>query len=341
MWRSKWSSVINAGLRALVNLMPGDYEGNQVLNVLAADPWTKDDLNTTCSYTAATLRKMEGEGHIKWKHLQAIAVVLENTKTGSLSRFIPEATPLKVYTASDSVLTMYNKVVTRSWETMWNECRQIWSKHISQAHFSVNDGAMITGICEGLLNMLSQVEPNRGNPISFSDQITLISTMNEKRGGAEDTFAKVRDELEKFAVGTVIILGPADADLWWPDCVGSASSETWTRRSYTYFEALISGKHPYIRGSAPLKQLEIRSWLSKKGRQCYDHHFQDTTSNIAKMTQILTNLAALNQMLGILYEVAWQIGLLPGEAAFTPTWIANYPGLGQNLQEEETPGSRH
>ena len=97
MWRSKWSSVINAGLRALVNLMPGAYEGNQVLNVLAADPWTKDDLNTTCSYTAATLRKMEGEGHIKWKHLQAIAVVLENTKTGSLSRFIPEATPLKVY----------------------------------------------------------------------------------------------------------------------------------------------------------------------------------------------------------------------------------------------------
>ena len=65
MWRSKWSSVINAGLRALVNLMPGAYEGNQVLNVLAADPWTKDDLNTTCSYTAATLRKMEGEGHIK------------------------------------------------------------------------------------------------------------------------------------------------------------------------------------------------------------------------------------------------------------------------------------
>ena len=53
--------------------------------------------------------------------------------------------------------------------------------------------------------------------------------------------------------------------------------------------------------------------------------------------QTLTNLAALNQMLGILYEVASQIGLLPGEAAFTPKWISNYPGLGQNLQEEETP----
>ena len=58
------------------------------------------------------------------------------------------------------------------------------------------------------------------------------------------------------------------------------------------------------------------------------------------MVQILTNLAALNQMLGVLYEVASQIGLLPGEAAFTPKWITKYPGLGQNMQEEETPGSK-
>ena len=58
------------------------------------------------------------------------------------------------------------------------------------------------------------------------------------------------------------------------------------------------------------------------------------------MVQILTNLAALNQMLGILYEVASQIGLLPGEAAFTPKWITKYPGLGQNMQEEETPSSK-
>ena len=146
MWRSKWSSVIADGLRALVNLMPGAYEGNQSLNVLFTDPWTKDDLDTICSYTAATLRKMEGGGHIKWTYLTAINVVLENTKTGTLSRFIPEATPLKVYAASDSTLTMYNKSITRSWETMWNECRQIWSKHISQAHVSLNDGALITGI---------------------------------------------------------------------------------------------------------------------------------------------------------------------------------------------------
>ena len=56
--------------------------------------------------------------------------------------------------------------------------------------------------------------------------------MNEKRGDAEDTFRKVRDALEAFAPGAVIIFGPGDADLWWPDCVGAASSATWMRRSF-------------------------------------------------------------------------------------------------------------
>ena len=58
------------------------------------------------------------------------------------------------------------------------------------------------------------------------------------------------------------------------------------------------------------------------------------------MTQIITNLAVLNRMLGMLYEVASQIGLLPNVPAFTPQWISRYPGLGQSMQEEETPGSK-
>ena len=82
MLRMKWNGVITDGLRALVNLMPGAYEGNQILNVLLADPWTKDDLNTMCAFTAKTLRKMESEGHIKWNYMDAICNVLENTKIG-------------------------------------------------------------------------------------------------------------------------------------------------------------------------------------------------------------------------------------------------------------------
>ena len=147
--------------------------------------------------------------------------------------------------------------------------------------------------------------------------------------------------MEKFTVGAVSIIGPAEADLWWPDCVGSSSNNKWTEWSHSYFEKLTSGKHPYIRGSAPLKQLEIRSWVSKKGRQCYDEHFQDTPSNVAKMAQIVTNLAVLNRMLGMLYEVASQIGLLPNVPAFTPQWISKYSGLCQSRQEGETPGSKN
>ena len=114
MVRTKWHGVITDGLRALINLMPNAYEGNQIINVILADSWTKDDLNTMCAFTAKTLRKNESEGHIKWNYMDAVCNVLENTKAGSLTHFVPEATPLKVYGASDSTLTMFNKEITRS-----------------------------------------------------------------------------------------------------------------------------------------------------------------------------------------------------------------------------------
>ena len=195
MWRTKWHGVISDGLRSLLNLMPNAYEGNQIINVMLADPWTKDDLNTMCAFAAKTLRKMESEGHIKWNYMDAVCNVLENTKMGTLGQFIPEVTLLKIYGTSDSTLTLYNKSITRSWETMWNEYRQIWSRHISHTQFSVKDGAMIAGIYQGLIDMLDRVEPNRGNPGSLSDQIVFISSMNEKKANLEETFTKVRDEL--------------------------------------------------------------------------------------------------------------------------------------------------
>ena len=161
--------------------------------------------------------------------------------------------------------------------------------------------------------------------------------MNEKRGDAEGLFKNVHDVLEEFAAGTVIIFGPADADLWWPDSKGAASSATWMKRSFTYFDARTEGgKHPYIRGTAPLSQLDLRSWVSKNGKQCYDHDFQDTPSNVVKMTQILTNLVVLNQMLGNLFEVAAQIGHLPNEGSMAPRWISKNPNFGRR---EETPSA--
>ena len=165
MVRTKWQGVITDGLRSLLNLMPNAYEGNQIMNVITADPWS-NELDTTCAFAAKTLRKNESEGHIKWNYVDAVCRVLEDSKMGTLDQFIPEVTPLKIYGTSDSTLTLFNKTITRSWETMWNEYPQIWSRHVSQAHFSVKGGAMITGIYQGLVDLLARVEPNRGNPTS-------------------------------------------------------------------------------------------------------------------------------------------------------------------------------
>ncbi len=175
--------------------------------------------------------------------------------------------------------------------------------------------------------------------MSFSDQIVFMSSMNEKKPNLDWTFEEVRGDLDKFSVGAVSIIGPNEADHWWPDSAGSADNKKWTDLSYHYFGKLISGRHLYLRGSAPMSQLDIRSWISNARRQCYDHHFQDSTTNVAKMVQLITNLPILNRMLGALYEVASQVGLLPNVPPFTPRWISKFPGLGQDEQEEATPGS--
>ena len=80
MVRAKWHGMISDGLRSLLNLMPNAYEGNQIMNVILADPWTKNDLDTMCAFTAKTLRKNESEGHFKWNYTDAVCNVLENSK---------------------------------------------------------------------------------------------------------------------------------------------------------------------------------------------------------------------------------------------------------------------
>ena len=122
---------------------------------------------------------------------------------------------------------------------------------------------LITEICAGLQTILSQNDAAGGDPIAFADHISFLSMMNEKRGDAEDSFRKVRDALEAFAPGTVIIFGPADTDLWWPDCVGAASSATWMRRSFAYFDALTEGgKILILEGLHPLV-----NWICDPGCQ--------------------------------------------------------------------------
>ena len=131
---------------------------------------------------------------------------------------------------------------------------------------------------------------------------------------------KANKALELYPAGTLIVFGPAEADFWWPQSKGSKSSTRWQRFSEEYFDLLMrGGKHIYIRGTAPLSQLDLRTGISGAGKVWYDHHFQHTQANAFKMSQILTNLVVVTQMLSNLRAAAILLGRLPDE---DPTSIA-------------------
>ena len=91
--------------------------------------------------------------------------------------------------------------------------------------------------------------------------------MNEKRNDLQENCRKANKALELYPVGTLIVFGPAEADFWWPQSKGSKSSTRWQRFSEEYFDILMQGsKHPYIRGTAPLSQLDLRTWVSAAGK---------------------------------------------------------------------------
>ena len=140
--------------------------------------------------------------------------------------------------------------------------------------------------------------------------------MNEKRGDLQENFRKANRALELYPAGTLVAFGPAEADFWWPQSKGSKGSTRWQRFSEEYFDLLMrGGKHIYIRGTAPLSQLDLRTGISGAGRVWYDHHFQDTQANAFKMSQILTNLVVVTHMLSSLRAAAIRLGRLPKEDA--------------------------
>ena len=275
---SAWSSLLVNGTRAAINLMPHSFRYHQAFSLV-----DHRDFEETCKITTAFLTSCQHNGDLQWSYLDGCIQVLNNCD--DLNRFIPYDGPRVQYVASDSVLTLRNtdKPPFRHWETLWGENRQVWAKHISKSTFAVRDCGLVTDICAGLQSILAENDPAGGDPSAFSDHITFMSMMNEKRGDAAPSFSRVREALDKFSPGAVAIFGPGDADMWWPDCAGTSSNKTWQRRSLEYFSALTEGaKHPYIRGNSALSQLDLRSWISNAGKQCYDHHFQDTKNNSVK-----------------------------------------------------------
>ena len=63
----------------------------------------KGDLDALCGFTSAYLRKVQSEGHIKWRYLDAVIEVLAATRTGTLDRFIRCRSKEKLYSKRQRV----------------------------------------------------------------------------------------------------------------------------------------------------------------------------------------------------------------------------------------------
>ena len=152
---------------------------------------------------------------------------------------------------------------------------------------------------------------------------------NENKYERNDFFQEASEYLGRFPVGTVSIFGPATADLWWPDTVGSAGNATWDKLSHLYFGILTNDNvHPCIRGSAPLGDMELRRGVSAKGNPWTDHHFADTGPNCFKMSMILTNLVIWQQFPCNMREVAVALGRIAPDGR-APRWMT---GSGRGIQ---------
>ena len=86
--------------------------------------------------------------------------------------------------------------------------------------------------------------------------------------------------------------------------------------------------HPWIRGSAPLGDMELRRGISSKGNPWTDHHFADTGPNCFKMSMILTNLVIWQQFLCNMREVAVALGRIAPDGR-APRWLT---GSGRGIQ---------
>ena len=89
-------------------------------------------------------------------------------------------------------------------------------------------------------------------------------------------------------------------------------TQKWDRLITDYFNILADeSKHPWIRGTAPMRQLSLPSGTTKKGEAWIDKHFAEARENTFRMTEMLTNLVIWQQFLCNSRELATALGRLP------------------------------
>ena len=163
--------------------------------------------------------------------------MLGATYSSDLDRFVPDLEPKRNFTVSDSVLTMFNDASPkvnrhRDWATeQWVDSKHVWSRFISESHWGIRDSGTILDIVAALQTIVAEHGEAGGDPCMFQDHINFLSMQNEKKGNLHDNFRKANAYLSKFPAGTLTVMGPGHADMWWPTSKGSTSSERWTRFS--------------------------------------------------------------------------------------------------------------
>ena len=218
--RNPWLKMIYQGLRAMINLMPNSYQINQNVNCMELDKHEHD--KDFLEFSASYFRMMHDEGNYVWRDLTACIDMMGATYSSELDRFIPDLAPKRNFTAADSVLTLFNDASPkvnrhRDWATeQWQENQHVWSRFISQSKWAIRDGGHILDIIEGLQHLIDNDAEVGGDPSMFQDHVNFLSMQNEKKGGLHDTFKKANTYLNQFPAGTLTIMGPGDADMWWP-----------------------------------------------------------------------------------------------------------------------------
>ena len=104
----------------------------------------------------------------------------------------------------------------RSWEEQWAENKYVHEQFISGSVWCIRDAGKIEEIVKCLKEALDKDPDVRGDPLRFSDHLTLFTCQNEDKYGREGNFKACGQYLSQFPEGCVSIIGPGTAATWWP-----------------------------------------------------------------------------------------------------------------------------
>ena len=168
----------------------------------------------------------------------------------------------------------------------------MWKPFISESVFCIKSSAEILGIIGGLKKALHDCPHARGDPQRFCDHLSVYSCGNEDKYGRDANWRECAEYLSLFPEGCVSVFGPADSVTWWPKRgAENAANMKWDSLVTGYFNLLANEcPHPWIRGTAPMRQIALRQGVTKKGEAWIDKLFADTRESTFRMTEMLTNL---------------------------------------------------